>query len=93
MQAGRKSALYRDVNLATAALLAQYHADEAGHFLCECDDEDCARRLELRRAEFEAVRASGGLLVSSQCVNAAAVLQRGDGYAAVASPYCSSIEK
>jgi hypothetical protein len=84
MVAGRKSAVYREVNLTTAALLAEYGSDDAAHFLCECDDESCSRRLELRRDEFEAGRAAGGRLVSFECVRGAEVLHRGDRYAAVA---------
>ena len=69
----RKAALYREVNLATAALLAEYGSDDVAHFLCECDDAACTRRLELRRAEFEAARAAGGLVVSRDCARCAEV--------------------
>ena len=67
MAAGGKSVVYREVNLETARLLALYGSDEAGHFLCECDDPACTRRLERTRAEFEAVRAAGGRLIFDYC--------------------------
>ena len=92
MDAVRKSALYRQVNLATEALLVEYGSDEDGHFLCECLDGTCSRRLELPRVEFEAVRWIGGRLVSLDCIDGAKVLHRGGTYAAVEA-YCSSIEK
>ena len=63
----RKSELYREVNLATGALLAEYDARDVGQFLCECDDETCSRRVQLSRAEFEAVSAAGQPVVSPEC--------------------------
>jgi hypothetical protein len=67
MAAGRKSAVYREVNLETARLLAKYGSDEPAFFLCECDDETCGRRVELSREEFEAVLAADRRVVSSYC--------------------------
>jgi hypothetical protein len=84
MDAARKATLYREVNMTTEAMLRQFDADDAGLFLCECQDADCSRRLPLRHAEFEAVRASGGFLVTLECIADAEVLLRADCYAAVA---------
>ena len=85
-----KSALYREVNLTTAALLAEYGSEEPAHFLCECGEDSCARRLELRRDEFEAAVAAGGRLVSPDCVRGAEVLHRGERYAAVSGQGATS---
>ena len=74
---GRKSVLFREVNLAIAALLEAYESDDPAHFLCECEDETCTRRIELRRVEFEALVATNGRVVSPECGQAD----------------CSSIEK
>ena len=71
-----KSALYREVNLETARLLALYGSDDAGHFLCECDDPACTRRLELTRTEFEAVRAAGRRLLASECYSGCSSIEK-----------------
>ena len=84
MDAAHKSTMYREVNMTTEAMLAQFESDEPGHFLCECQDTSCSRRLELRRSEYEVVRRTGGYLVSLECIADSEVLQRGDRYAAVA---------
>ena len=84
MDAAHKSTLYREVNMTIEAMLAQFESDEPGHFLCECQDAGCSRRLELRRSDYELVRRTGGYLVSLECIADSEVLQRGDHYAAVA---------
>lgn len=84
MGAAHKTTLYREVNVTTEAMLAQFEADDPGHFLCECRDGGCSRRLALRRSEYEAVRLSGGYLVSLECIADSEVLHRTDGYASVA---------
>jgi hypothetical protein len=84
MDAANKSTLYREVNLATEAMLRRFESEEAAQFLCECRDGGCPRRLALNSTEYEAVRESGGYLVSLECVADSDVLYRADGYAAVA---------
>jgi len=84
MDAARKATLYREVNMTTEAMLRQFDADDAGLFLCECQDADCSRRIPLRHAEFDAVRGSGGFLVALECIADAEVLLRAPRYAAVA---------
>jgi len=84
MDPARKATLYREVNMTTEAMLRQFDADDAGLFLCECQDAECSRRIPLRHAEFEAVRGSGGFLVALECIVDAEVLLRAERYAAVA---------
>lgn len=84
MVASQKSMLYREVNMTTDAMLRQFDADEAGQFLCECQDAGCSRRLPLHPTEYEGVRRSGGFLVSLECIADSEVLLRTDSYAAVA---------
>jgi len=84
MDPARKATLYRDVNMTTEAMLRQFDADDAGLFLCECQDAECSRRIPLRHAEFEAVRGRGGFLVALECIVDAEVLLRAERYAAVA---------
>jgi hypothetical protein len=86
MDAARKSTLYREVNLATEAMLRRFESEEAAQFLCECRDGACPRRLGLDSTEYEAVRKSGGYLVSLDCIADADVLYRAERYAAVAFP-------
>lgn len=83
MDAAHKSTLYREVNVTTEAMLAQFEADDPGQFLCECQDVGCSRRLALRRSDYEVVRSTGGYLVSLDCIGDSEVVQRADGYAAV----------
>ena len=82
--AAAKSTLYREVNVTTHSLLVQFESDEPGQFLCECRDAGCARRLALRRSEYDVVRRSGGYLVSLECIADSEVLHRGERHAAVA---------
>lgn len=84
MDAAHKSTLYREVNLATEAMLRRFESEEAAQFLCECRDGGCPRRLALDSSEYEAVRKSGGYLVSLDCIADSDVLYRAEGYAAVA---------
>jgi hypothetical protein len=84
MDAARKSTLYREVNVTMEAMLRQFESEEAAQFLCECRDTGCSRRLALPCSEYEAVRRSGGYLVSLDCLADSEVLQRADHYAAVA---------
>jgi hypothetical protein len=84
MDAARKSTLYREVNVTMEAMLRRFESEEAAQFLCECRDTGCSRRLALARTEYEAVRKSGGYLVSLDCLADSEVLQRADHYAAVA---------
>jgi hypothetical protein len=86
MDAARKSTLYREVNLATEAMLRRFESEEAAQFLCECRDGACPRRLALDSTEYEAVRKSGGYLVSLDCIADSDVLYRAEHYAAVAFP-------
>jgi hypothetical protein len=79
----QKTALYREVNATTEAMLKQFQADHAGSFLCECPDVGCDRRLALTHQEYERVRRSGAYLVSLDCVCDADVLERTDRYAAI----------
>jgi hypothetical protein len=84
MDAARKSTLYREVNVTMEAMLRQFESEEAAQFLCECRDTGCSRRLALACTEYEAVRKSGGYLVSLDCIADSEVLQRADHYVAVA---------
>jgi len=53
-------ALFREVNERLREITAAFGRDEAqDDFVCECADVGCTRRLQLDRAEYEAVRASG----------------------------------
>src|SRR5258708_35034598 len=67
MSAGRKTALFREVNERIGELLRIYGADEEADFLCECPLADCARRVTLSRADFERIRAAGAFVVSPDC--------------------------
>jgi hypothetical protein len=84
MAAADKSTLYREVNLTTHSMLVQFESDDPGQFLCECQDVGCTRRLALRRSDYEAIRRSGGYLVSLECIADSEVLHRAEGHAAVA---------
>src|SRR5256885_3301276 len=79
--ATQKTALYREVNATTEAMLKQFAADHAGSFLCECPDVGCDRRLALTYQEYERVRVQRAYLVSLDCVGDADVLARTDRYA------------
>jgi len=79
----QKTALYREVNATTEAMLKQFAADHAGSFLCECPDVGCDRRLALTYQEYEDVRAHRAYLVSLDCVGDADVIARTERYAMV----------
>lgn len=83
VDSSRKTALYREVNATTEAMLKQFEADHAGSFLCECADVGCDRRLALTHEEYEGVRLSGAYLVALDCIRDAEVLARTDRYAIV----------
>src|SRR4051812_12036982 len=84
MDSTQKTALYREVNTTTEAMLKQFAADHPGSFLCECADVGCDRRLALTHFEYERVRGRSAYLVSLDCVRDADVLERTDRYAIVA---------
>jgi hypothetical protein len=86
MDGGSKSALYREVNALTRVMLERFDSEEAAHFLCECEDTDCSRRLELRGAEFDDACRLAGFLVSPECVRDSEVLHRDERYAVVVVP-------
>src|SRR5260370_41828751 len=67
MSAGRKTALFREVNERIGELLRIYGADEEADFLCECPLADCALRVTLSRADFERIRSAGAFVVSPDC--------------------------
>jgi hypothetical protein len=54
----RNEALFRDVNERIEAVSQSVPPDhEAMEFLCECDRPDCREKVNVTRAEYEAVRA------------------------------------
>jgi hypothetical protein len=56
----RNEALFREVNERIEAVSETVPLDEERMwFLCECDNRDCAEKINATRAEYEAVRAIG----------------------------------
>ena len=56
----RNEALFREVNERIEAVSQIVPREERlMEFLCECDNKDCAERVNAARAEYEAVRAVG----------------------------------
>jgi hypothetical protein len=80
----KKTALFREVNDSMNELLIQFAAEERADFFCECPSRDCARRVALTRREYEAIRGSGGFLVSPDCRPWARPLLRTSRYVVVA---------
>jgi hypothetical protein len=57
-RAARNEALFREVNEQVRSLSDQFASDTGTvGFVCECSRDDCAERLELPIAVYEAVRA------------------------------------
>jgi hypothetical protein len=80
----KKTALFREVNDSMNELLLQFGAEDRADFFCECPMRDCARRVPLTRREYEAIRGSGGFLVSPECRQWARALLRTSRYVVVA---------
>ena len=68
MEPRRRAELFREVNDRIYELLAAADPDLPGEFLCECG-EDCARRVELLPAAFEALRSGRNAVRSNDCRN------------------------
>ena len=52
----KTESLFRNVNESIAETSSGvFHSDEA-HFLCECGDPECTKRIEVPCAEYEQVR-------------------------------------
>lgn len=66
MESRRRSELFREVNDRIYELLVTAEPDLPGEFLCECGQE-CARRVDLLPAAFEALRSAGRSVRSQDC--------------------------
>lgn len=62
----QRANLFGEVNDRINDLLESADPDLPGEFLCECG-RDCGRRVELLPAAFATLRASGGVVRSSDC--------------------------
>jgi hypothetical protein len=59
-RAARNETLFREVNERVVEIAEGFAGDPDGallDFVCECGRADCAQRIQLTRAEYEAVRA------------------------------------
>lgn len=62
-QAARHQTVFREVNENIAQLTGLITETGYNRFICECSDVSCVESLEMKAAEYEAVRAHGARFV------------------------------
>jgi len=70
MEAGRKAALFHEVNERIAELLARSWPSAPGDFLCECDRDGCYRCVTLSLHTYRAIRRRQGAVLTPECARA-----------------------
>ena len=56
----KNESFFRQVNERIKDVADGFEGTQAYEFLCECSDPRCTERIQLTRAEYEAVRANPG---------------------------------
>jgi hypothetical protein len=61
---GQNEVLFREVNEQIRSLADEFSTEDGAiSVICECGDSDCVERLEVRRSDYERVRADSLLYV------------------------------